>query len=124
MPNDQLESFGKWLMQDVRERALTLVKEYAKGSTDSRIGRLVRDVMDRHSIPDSGAFAEIGALAVDLSLDSLLSAIQGSPQMKVLYSADGTTFADLNAASDGLAGELYTKDGWLRRFGISPSSIA
>jgi hypothetical protein len=53
---------------------------------------------------------------VDSTLHNLLSFFEGAEDFMIAFKEDENNLVDLNEISDGLAGELFTDEGWISRF--------
>ena len=64
----------------------------------------------------------MGTLLTDMSLHNVLSMIESSDEIDVIVNEDGNKIS-VKDVSDGLAGELYSEDGWLLKYSKYPSSF-
>jgi hypothetical protein len=111
---ESLDAAGRFLMR-VRDRAIAHIEaEYAgqmmKSASARRIGELAACLTEE-------AQRELAIAAADELLATLFYALEEDRSVE-LRSGDRS----LAEISDGLAGELYTEDGWISRFSSYPAS--
>ncbi|MCY2977121.1 MAG: hypothetical protein NTU79_00415 [Planctomycetota bacterium] len=53
---------------------------------------------------------------VDSTLHDLLGFFEGAEDFLIAFKDEENNLVDLNKISDGLAGELFTEEGWISRF--------
>jgi hypothetical protein len=111
---ESLDAAGRFLMR-VRDRAIGHIQaEYAgqmKSASAKRIGELAECLTDE-------ARRELAIAANDEVLATLFYALEEDRSLELRHGDHS-----LAEISDGLAGELFTEDGWISRFGSYPSSI-
>jgi hypothetical protein len=115
MNNKPLDLFGEILMEKVRDFTIEVWEKTIKGEMKSeesqKLHRLISDSGQSELIKD--LVPEI----VDTTLHNLLWMLEQEELINVTVNVDGDEKqASLKEESDGLAGELYTEDGWIYRF--------
>lgn len=113
MRHEQLDTVGRLLMKHVRDDAIQhcdMVR--LKGERAHEIRRRLAE-----GGPEAErVLAEMIPEIVDAVLRSLLWAMDQQQELMLgLRDASGQ-ITDVNALSDGLAGELYSSEGWIARF--------
>lgn len=114
-----LHQFGKGLMEHVRDEELAFLDRLTSGKMANPRSRELYaryrtlNVEDAELVREMFADAVVGAIAHFLHyLDEY--------QFQLFTRDDVEKEHDIVAASDGLAGELYSKDGWIARFSRYP----
>ena len=107
---DVLDYFGKLLIEEVRDKTIR--------GFDMRVAGKMRDMSSLKLFEEiqqldgaSKIVEKIIPQIVDLSIHNLLCMIEEDPNVVLQIENE-----NLSEISDGLAGELYTEDGWIQRF--------
>ena len=112
MSNKELEFFGKALVREVRDRSIddwNLLIEKEMHGWEEVLSHIEGKTPEQ-------AVKNVAPMLVDKVLHNLLFLIDTSSEIKLSYKCNDGKFVDLADESDGLAGELPTKDGWIKRF--------
>ncbi len=108
---DFLNKFGKILITEVRDGTIDSMNKMIDGTMKGTTAKLIRkkiSILDKEQIEVlKWLIPEI----VDCSLDNMLFMFEGHPDLQLVFQG-----VDLKEVSDGLAGELYTEDGWIQKF--------
>lgn len=112
-----LDYFGKILMEQVRDEAISDWNMILEGKMkDSESLKIYKEI---HSFNDEKFIfflKKIISKVVDSSVYHLMRVLEEEANIKISVEINGEKISDLNSESDGLAGELYTEDGWFMRF--------
>lgn len=108
---DALSYLGEVLMREVRDRTIE--------GFDNRINGKMRDAKSQKLFEESKQIGneeykmieKIIPQVVDLCIHNILCMIEDNSKIDVRIDDES-----VDEISDGLAGELYTKDGWIHRF--------
>jgi len=120
MTNTALDAFGKWLIREVRDEVIQFVDNiYSKRAKDGTAAA-VREFTASWDSDQIEAFQALAPMIVDTTLADLLWALQESKSIRVSVSTNESNVPSIKEISDGLLGELYTKDGWVGRFSKFP----
>ena len=109
--SDVLDYFGETLINEVRDRTIRLYDKKIHGTMVDEASRKIYSKLSNFDEEHKAVLEEIIAGVVDLSLHNMLCVLDEHEDIKVLVNED-----NIAEVSDGLAGELYTEDGWIERF--------
>lgn len=108
---DMLSYFGEMLIHEVRDRTIREFDMRVTGKMkDENSQRLYGKVQQM----DQGqrlVIEKIIPQIVDLSIHNMLCMIEENANVDIQVESES-----ISGQSDGLAGELYTEDGWIQRF--------
>lgn len=121
MSNAALDKFGRALVQNVRDEAISDWAMIVSGQMISERAQEVRDRLSTLSTEQQHAVTSLVPEVVDTVLHHLLRFLEEEVDVEVAVNADGGRVPSLRDVSDGLPGELYTDEGWIARFGESKS---
>ncbi len=121
MTHPALDEFGRRLIGEVRDETISdwqmILSGQMKGDRARRIRAQVEHVSEDMSLTIERIVPEI----VDSVLHHLLRWLEEDSDFKLSGEVAGQILVDLAEESDGLAGELYTDEGWIARFGRTTS---
>ena len=106
-----LDVLGKTLMKEVRDRTIREFDLKMDGTMRDEDSRLFFEKYSRLDDKSKDFINKMVPEIVDLCLHNLLCVPEEYPE--IVISINGKDVCDL---SDGLAGELYTEDGWIAKF--------
>ena len=108
----ELDMFGAFLMEHVRDVAIRhwegIAEKHMYGWED--IFEYIKNNNDEDIIK------YISRKSIDTAIHFLLSALDESGNVRVIVVGEDGGLIDMARVSDGLAGELYGKNGWIARF--------
>ena len=88
-----------------------IIRGEMKGKSGKRFSELFKDFdQEELSIVDQAT-----EFAIDTVLHKLLFGAE-SDMFRILFGSENGEYINIANISDGLAGELYTEDGWIKRF--------
>lgn len=116
MPKAALELFGRLLMTKVRDKAILEWKMISDGRMKGESAPKIREILDTFSAEQREAFLLLVPQIVDTTLHHLLWTLEQQEDVMVHVRAGEQDVPDLKEVSDGLAGELYTDEGWIARY--------
>lgn len=113
---DVLDRFGQLLVSEVRDVAVAVALKSLRGQMKDQASKQLEAELAK--VPESTRklFETFATDLVDSTLHDLLSFFEGSEDFLIAFKGDEVNLVDLNEVSDGLAGELYTDEGWISRF--------
>ena len=111
--NRALDELGRFLMQDVRDRAIRRWRLTLEGRMHGEGDAALVTV--RASPECREAVGTLVPMIVDDVLHALLFGIQESQDIKLLVSINGEA-VNVADVSDGLQGEPWSSRGWIARF--------
>ncbi|MHC1686063.1 MAG: hypothetical protein AB6733_24565 [Clostridiaceae bacterium] len=115
MSESILDLFGKKLISEVRDETITTWDMMLNGEMRGVTAQEVKEKISIFSDEQIEVLRWIIPKITDTSLHNLLVMIEQNDEMK-LEVFDGERNYDIKEISDGLEGELYTDDGWIKRF--------
>lgn len=113
---DVLDRFGQLLVSEVRDVAVAVALKSLRGQMKDQASKQLEAELAK--VPESTR-KQIETFATDLvdsTLHNLLSFFEGAEDFMIAFKEDENNLVDLNEISDGLAGELFTDEGWISRF--------
>lgn len=109
--SDVLDYFGETLINEVRDRTIRLYDKKVHGTMLDVASQELYGKVSKFDEEQRAVLEEVIAGVVDLSLHNILCVLEEHEDIKLLVNED-----NIAEVSDGLAGELYTEDGWIKRF--------
>lgn len=109
--SEGLELFGRLFMKEVRDRSIRIFDKKIQGLMKDESSILFSERVNKLNPDERSLIYEMIPEVVDLCMHNMLVLFDESDEYRIL-SDDG----DLGMLSDGLAGELYSPDGWIARF--------
>lgn len=110
MTND-LSEFGSILMSDVRDRTIRLFDKKLQGAMQDEESKKLYERTLNLSNEQKKLLEDIIPKVVDLSIHNMLCMFEDHTEFEIVK--DGKNIVEM---SDGLAGELYTSDGWISQY--------
>ena len=113
---DVLDRFGQLLVSEVRDVAVAVALKSLRGQMKDQASKQLE--AELANVPESTRklFETFATDLVDSTLHDLLSFFEGAEDFLIAFKDDEDNLVDLNEVSDGLAGELFTDEGWISRF--------
>ena len=116
MSQAALDAFGRLLMAKVRDEAISDWRMIVEGQMKGELSVKVREKLTVFSETQRDVFLSLLPEIVDTVLHHLLWTLEQAEDVDVAVRADGVSVRSIRDASDGLAGELYSDEGWIARF--------
>lgn len=122
--SENLNTFGELLIKQVRDRTIDQWEKILTGQIKSK--RAVSVYEEAQVKLDSSALEMVTGLVsqiVDSTLHNFLSLCEQEEKIKILFKTNYIEEAeatDIVGNSEGLAGELYTEDGWILKYSEKP----
>jgi hypothetical protein len=110
-----LDAFGELLIAQVRDGAVRRVRGVIDGTLKSADARAIHSALDGISSEQAAAVRLLAVEAIDSVLHRFLVLIDETDVLELSFVGDGQRIR-VRDVSDGLAGELYSSDGWIARF--------
>ena len=111
-----IDEFGKILIQSVRDKSILDWDMILDGRMKSERARRIQKELLSYDDNDKKILQEIIPQIVDTTLHHLLWTLEQSDSISVAIQTDKDSISNIKNESDGLAGELYSEDGWIARF--------
>ncbi|WP_342562790.1 epimerase [Paenibacillus sp. FSL R7-0345] len=122
--SENMNTFGELLINQVRDRTIEQWEKVLTGQIKSK--RAVSVYEEARLKLDSPALEMVTGLVsqiVDSTLHNFLSLCEQEEKIKILfktYDIEKAEETNIVEISDGLAGELYTEDGWILKYSKKP----
>ncbi len=110
-----LDEFGRLLMAQVRDDACDYLQRVISGKMADKASKEVFGRFRRLTSNDPELIEILLLQAVDAGIVRFLHFLDEF-EIGILFQDHAGGKHDIRAISDGLAGELYTEDGWAARF--------
>ena len=112
-----LEQFGRNLMEEVRDSALTRFNKIKFGEFRSQDALRLHEKI--HAL-DQSSIKVIDDLVLDIIDSTIFEFLRAAEEGCFRIATDETE--DISSISDGLMGELFSDKGWIRLYSKFPSS--
>nr|WP_092067147.1 hypothetical protein [Dendrosporobacter quercicolus]NSL49713.1 epimerase [Dendrosporobacter quercicolus DSM 1736]SDL50153.1 hypothetical protein SAMN04488502_10164 [Dendrosporobacter quercicolus] len=115
MSKSVLDKFGEVLVENVRDRTISNWDKILSGKMKGLSAQQVLEKIGGFNEEQKEALRWLVPKIVDVSLHNYLAMIEEYEDINVEVVNNGQS-GNIRELSDGLAGELYTEDGWISRF--------
>lgn len=115
MSANNLDKFGELLMESVRDRTISNWDKILNGKMKGLSAQQVMEKIEGFSEEQKEILKWIIPKIVDVGLHNFLAMIEECENINVEVISNGGN-SNIRELSDGLAGELYSEDGWIYRF--------
>lgn len=109
--SNHLENFGEKFISMVRDNTIETFEKMFDGRMKGMTAQEVRDKISVFDAQEKDILLWLLSQTVDYCMHNMLFMLEETPEMEVFY--DGENIVE---ESDGLAGELYTEDGWIAKY--------
>lgn len=116
MSHTLLNKFGYLLMTRVRDESIDHWRMIVSGKMKGERAVKLRQDLEKWGAAAEHAISEFVPHIVDTTLHNLLVLIEQEESLKLAVEDRGVRMNDIRELSDGLAGELYSDQGWISRF--------
>ena len=113
---NELDLFGKILMEEVRDQVINNWDKICDGTLKGKTATRVREIISSSDGKIAEVLSEVLPLIVDNAIHNLMWSLEQEDSIKLMVSADDGADRDIAKESDGLSGELYGANGWIARF--------
>ena len=114
--SDVLDDFGALLIRSVRDISIRHWNLVIDGKMKDSHSQEIHGNLAGYSPGQTECIRRIVSMVVDTTIHNVLCMVEQNERISVRIETEGQTVAALTEISDGLAGELYTADGWIERF--------
>ncbi|WP_411680974.1 hypothetical protein [Clostridium thailandense] len=115
MSKNILDYFGERLICDVRDETIENWNLILSGKMKGVTANQVKEKISNFNQEQIEILKWVISKTIDSSLHNLLLMIDENDEIDVEID-NGETIDKIKEFSDGLCGELYTDDGWIKRF--------
>ena len=116
MKKNSLDVFGQLLMKYVRDETVStwdrMIDGQLKGLTAQEVSKKTSDLSEEQLEVIKWMTPKI----IDEGLHNLLFMFEECEELFLGLAKEKGRYEDIKEKSDGLSGELYTEDGWIKRF--------
>jgi hypothetical protein len=116
MSRDALDRFGEAIVRDVRDEAIADWHKIVNNQMKSERAQRLRDQLSNFSEEQRAALLAVVPGIVDTVVHHLMQCLEDNDDIEVSVTIDGQRVQSLREVRDGLAGELYSEQGWIARF--------
>lgn len=116
-----LEETGRNIMAFVRDDALAQLEQLLAGTLKPPEYQSLSRRLSSLSAKDLATLREVAVRMVDTTVHNFLWLLEGENGLELARRAPGGTIVNLTEESDGLAGELYSADGWIAKYSKYPT---
>jgi hypothetical protein len=111
-----LDFFGQILIERIRDEAIDDWERIFQGKTRDSESKKIFETISTFSPEQVQFILNLFPKIVDTTLHHLLWTFEQEENMNISVRAEENAYFNIRDISDGLAGELYTEDGWISRF--------
>jgi hypothetical protein len=115
MSNNHLDTFGEILIKKVRDGAIQDWESIINGKMKSQRSSEIREKLSSFNDEQIEIIKDLFPMVVDSTLHHLLWTLEQEDTIELTIEVNQKV-SNIRDISDGLAGELYTEDGWIMRF--------
>ena len=110
-----LENFGKNLMQKVWDNIIVQMEMIFNGKMKSKDAQILNKKIIKLNAEEKFILKEITMETLRRSIFNVLNYFEEEEKYFIGFN-DGRNIIDIKELSDGLAGELYGKTGWIKKY--------
>jgi len=116
--NEILDAFGRILISEVRDEGIRKHEKIVLGQMKSAQALELHEKLRSFDDEELSRIRQLVVETIDNALHNFLCMIEGNEEMLEVNCGEHeeSTKENIRELSDGLAGELYTEDGWIARF--------
>lgn len=118
-----LDYFGEIIIKRVRDEAIDDLERIISGKMKGTVNERIYARTSTFSPNDLEFIEDLLRRAVDRTLHHLLWTFEQEENLNIAINSETETVESVRDISDGLAGELYTEDGWIARFSKKPPTL-
>lgn len=108
---NNLERFGEVFINEIRDNTIETYEKIFDGSMKGVTAQNVRDKISVFDEQQKNIALWLLSKVVDQCIHNMLFMLEEYKEIEVLYDAE-----NIVEISDGLSGELYTEDGWIKKY--------
>jgi hypothetical protein len=111
-----LNTFGKDFIKSARNNTLEKMEMIINGKMKSQEAQIIYKKIKELPIKDKSIIKEIITETIDRTIFEVLNFFEEEEQYIIGYDNEGEII-NINELSDGLTGELYGEEGWIKKHG-------
>ena len=114
MKNKVLNKFGKLLIEEVRDIAISEYYNIIKNNFVGEENTFLQSIIKKHKLKNDG-LEKIVTEMIDRTIFKFLFLFEMNEEFSIVYDT-GNSVKNLARISDGLAGEIFTDEGWIKKY--------
>ena len=114
-----LDDFGKVFIKESRDMAFWVFDQISRGEMRGQTAQRLIKSMKTLAPVQQGVVRAVVLNTVNDMCHYFLWMLQQNEHIKITFEKDDSVY-NLNELSDGLCGELYNDEGWIKRFSEYP----
>ncbi len=111
-----LDLFGEYLIKRVRDEAIDDWERISSGKMKDKESQEIFQVLKSFNAEQLEFITNLFPKVIDTTLHHLLWSLEQEEINVIIQSGENEELINIREVSDGLAGELYTEDGWISRY--------
>ena len=116
MNQKTLDLFGRILIQRIRDEAIEEWYDILNGKKKGVTAKKIQKLLTSFDEEQLDVLRQIIPEIVDTTLHYLLWTLEQENSINVFVEINGEMNSNIRDVSDGLAGELYSEDGWIAKY--------
>ena len=108
---NKLEIFGEIFIDEVRDNTIEIFEKIFSGEMKGLTAKCIQDKIKIFNEEQKDTMLCIISKAIDQCMHNILFMLEEHQELKILYDTE-----NIVEESDGLSGELYTEDGWIKKY--------
>ena len=112
----ELDTFGQLLMSEVRDESIIRYQNILNGTLKPQYAQRLHKEIIESCDGNLDAVEKLARSVVDNVIFNFLSMLEEHSGNLKLVHVTGLKRTNLNSISDGLAGELFSDDGWITKY--------
>ena len=113
---NNLDKFGELLMKEVRDLTTEHYLMIKSGKMKSAIAQSIYANIQRLNEEDKSILDSVAGELIDRTISNFLRMLENSEEFTIAIEEDVPADSNIVELSDGLAGELFTEDGWYANY--------
>jgi len=113
---NNLDTFGELLMTQVRDTTIRRFEKILSGQLNSEHALKLTEKLSSFSVDEKNIIKELVIASVDSTIHNFLWTVEENDELLVLYGTEETGIDNLKEVSDGLCGEVYSEEGWIKKY--------
>lgn len=110
-----LEKFGEVYIKEVRDNTMETFEKIFDGRMKGLTAQSIQEKLSEFAERQREKILWFITKAVDQSMHNMLFMMEEHKELQVIYDME-----NIVEDSDGLSGELYTDDGWIKKYSKKP----
>ena len=113
--SDKLNAFGELFIEEVRDRTIDKFYRIVEGKMKDSNSLELHNLISRLDENAKSVLSRVALDIIDNQMFNTLTVFEQNEDYILGYIDDEETLHNMNDESDGLAGELFGDDGWIKK---------